>query len=88
MTGLKREGWGFSFLCCQVPLLFLLQSCRGGADGRFVVFCLSAGTVYGVKPQSVEKFSIANFREFAETAKEKFLFLPNNKDFCKVLDVF
>ena len=53
----------------------------GAADGRFVVFCLSAGTVYGAKPQLVEKFSIANFVNLPK--------LPRKKPyFCQIIRIF
>ena len=77
---LKREGWGFSFLRCQVPLFFCFNHV-GAADGRFVVFCLSARTVYGAKPQRIEKFSIANFVNLPK--------LPRKKPyFCQIIRIF
>ena len=53
----------------------------GAADGRFVVFCLSAGTVYGAKPQSVEKFSIANFVNLPKLPRKNFYF-------CQIIRIF
>lgn len=83
VAGFKHEGWGFSFLCCQVPLLFLLQSCRGGWWPFRCFLFVGWNRVWRKTPTRWKVFN-CKFREFAETAKEKLLFLPNNKDFCKV----
>lgn len=72
---------GLFFPLLPSALVVFVAIMSGGADGRFVVFCLSAGTVYGVKPQSVEKFSIANFVNLPKLPRKNFYF-------CQIIRIF